>query len=148
MKYFNDPVNRALRRLLEKHKLSDAAAHRELGIYTPAAIGNYRRGKRPVPTDFILKWEEVFPGEKLLEVAKTGVDTNVSRETNVDLNVSAQDIVESENYIGMHRRVYDTLEKNMDTHRILMLQMSETIKNLTGNQKGNPGGKQVSLPRE
>lgn len=58
------------------------------------------------------------------------------------------DIIESENYIGMHRRVYDTLEKNMDTHRILMMRMSETIKNLTGNQGGSPGGKQVSLPRE
>lgn len=147
MKYSNDPVNRALKRLMQKHDLSDAEAHRRLGIYTPAAIGNYRRGNREVPTDFILKWEKVF-GEKLLEESKTAVDTNVSRETNVGLNVSARDIVESENYIGMHRRVYDTLEKNMDTHRILMMQMSETIKNLTGNQGGSPGGKQVSLPRE
>lgn len=63
---------------MEKKKLSDAEAHRQLGIYTPAAIGNYRRGAREVPTDLIQKWEKVF-GEKLLEEAKTDVDTNVPR---------------------------------------------------------------------
>lgn len=86
MDYSTNPVNRALKRLMEKHKLSDAEAHRRLGIYTPAAIGNYRRGAREVPTDFIQKWEKVF-GEKLLEEAKEvkmTVDTNVSHETNVD----------------------------------------------------------------
>lgn len=83
MDYSTNPVNRALKRLMEKHKLSDAEAHRQLGLYTPAAIGNYRRGVREVPTDFIQKWEKVF-GEKLLEEAKEvkmTVDTNVSHET-------------------------------------------------------------------
>lgn len=83
MDYSTNPVNRALKRLMEKHKLTDAEAHRRLGIYTPAAIGNYRRGAREVPTDLIQKWEKVF-GEKLLEEAKEvkmTVDTNVSHET-------------------------------------------------------------------
>lgn len=134
-----DKINEILKELtLKKGKGNQKKVADELG-FKPQTFGNYLKGRK-IPGKLIQKWREVY-GEDLVTLS-----TNVSHETVGGF--SARDIVESEHYIGMHRRVYDTLEKNMDTHRILMMQMSETIKNLTGNQGGSPGGKQVSLPRE
>jgi transcriptional regulator with XRE-family HTH domain len=42
-----------------------------------------------------------------------------------------RDIIEDENYIGMHKRVYDQLEENWLTNRDLLRQAMETIRNLT-----------------
>ncbi len=76
----NNPLNVAFRRLMENHRLDDAKAQRALGIYTAAAIGNYRRGDRPISSKLIDRWEEVF-SEDIRQEAKTIIKTNVSRET-------------------------------------------------------------------
>lgn len=82
-------LNKTLDRLIKEKNLSNEDVARDLGIYTAASIGNYRRGKRDVPTDLVIKWKELY-GEDLFSLSETNVsksETNVPRETktNVDL---------------------------------------------------------------
>lgn len=76
-------LNEALDASIRDRKLSNEDVAKALDLYTAAAIGNYRRGTRKVPSDLIEKWEEVY-GESLSTRSKTNVlkgKTNVSRET-------------------------------------------------------------------
>lgn len=82
------PLNKALDRCIKDRDLSNEDVVRRLGVYTAAAIGNYRKGKREVPTGLVIKWKEHY-GDDLMAIAETIVSTDktsVSRET--ETNVS------------------------------------------------------------
>lgn len=82
------PLNKALDRSIKDRDLSNKDVAQNLGMYTPAAIGNYRKGRRDVPTDLVIKWKEHY-GEDLMAAPETDVSTNktnVSRETNTEEN--------------------------------------------------------------
>lgn len=101
------PLNKALDRCIKDRDLSNEDVVRDLGIYTAAAIGNYRRGVRDVPTDLVEKWEEHY-GENLYTIAKTLVSTdktNVSRETVFNRTVE-NDVTK--------RELFDRLYKDLD----------------------------------
>lgn len=145
-------------------KISKILTYNTLGVSSPSGLEEHLHiGRRSISGHCSKKQQKIdpesAPGLKTqkiivekLRINQTWWDSGegdmfLEEPTNKKSNLKDVDIIESENYVGMHRRVYDTLEKNMDTHRKLMLEMSETIKNLTGNQGGSPGGKQVSLPQ-
>lgn len=83
--YADHPINQALDRAIKDKDISNGDVVKALGDYTAAAIGNYRRGDREVPTSLILKWNEIY-GESLMpETFALPTKTNVSRETEMNV---------------------------------------------------------------
>lgn len=82
--YSMEPLNKALNQSIKDMDLSNADVERDLnGLYTSAAIGNYRKGIREVPSKLVRKWKEHY-GHDLMAIAETFAstnETNVSRET-------------------------------------------------------------------
>lgn len=132
-------LNDALDRSITEKRLSNEDVAKSLGLYTAAAIGNYRRGKRKVPSDLIEKWKEIY-GEDLHDSPKTnvsGIKTNVSRET-----------TDGHQPIMIPMRVWDRLERNFDNfernselfEKVLQKeideksQLLEIIRNLTSSR--------------
>lgn len=109
--YSDNPINKALDRAIKDRNISNEDVVKALGDYTAAAIGNYRRGLREVPTNLVLKWNEVY-GESLMPetfvlTSKTyvprGTETNVSVRENV--NPSDEDFSNEDWY----KKTIDTL---------------------------------------
>lgn len=91
------PLSKALDRFIKDMDFSNEDVVQATGLYTAAAIGNYRKGRRKVPSDLIEKIKEVY-GVDLMSNPETTVSTNktnVSRETKGDPWDSVNGLIEA-----------------------------------------------------
>lgn len=121
------------RLILEKGG-NKAEIAKHLGNVTPQAIGNYETGKRKVPLDFITRWKEVY-GEDIIKLS----ETNVSHETSKS-RVRAMSLIEDPDWVSMQREAWDELKETLSTQRIILSNLSETLKNLTASAGGGQQG--------
>lgn len=120
-------LNEVLLELVRKKGTNKKVAA-PLGI-TPQALGKYLKGRK-LPVSLLTKWKEVY-GEDLMKLANGEKEPNVSRETNK--NVSFRDEIFEGDYIGLHKRVWDQLEKSMNSDRELLRQ---AMTKLTSTRNG------------
>lgn len=102
--YFDSPLNRALREVMGRRKLSNPKAakrYKEAGLsISHAQIGNYRRGRNKVSTDFITGWKQVF-GDDLNQLAENKVSTKTPQtKTNMESEF---------NDVGWYKKTIDVL---------------------------------------
>lgn len=82
----------------------------------PQTFGNYVRG-RTIPASVLRKWKAKYK-EDLEELAEAGPSTNVSRG-NSDFR---HQIFEGD-YVGLHKRAWDELEKTLKHQRKIINEM-------------------------
>jgi plasmid maintenance system antidote protein VapI len=121
-------INEILQELvIKKVKGNKAEAARRIGE-KPQTFGNYLK-ERPIPADVIMKWKEEF-GDDLLELARNGTSTNVSRETT---NVSFEHKIFNGDYVGLHKQAWEEFQKTLRTDRKTITTISKNNTKLTDN---------------
>lgn len=121
-----EKINKVLAALIKEKGVKYAEVARKIGDYTGQAIGNYARGKRTIPTDFVTKWKKEY-GEDLINLAETGRETVVSHET------SGRHLIEDGNYIGLHRLAWSEFQETLRHSRKMLNDAAKTSAEVVKN---------------
>lgn len=111
-----------------------------LGITSPSSLEDYIKAGTGAITTPMRKGEE--PGtatvKKIIEKLRinqdwweTGKGEVFASQPEMKNGLRDIDIIEAENYIGMHKRVYDSLEKSLQTFQQLATQAQRNVNDLT-----------------
>lgn len=141
-------INQAFAKLVNDNGTQTEAG--ELLGFRSQDIGYYMKDRK-IPPELISACRKKY-GYDLLELEemdfenmvlkkKESFERVVSRETkqrNVP-QLSDRDIIEAQNYIGMHRRVYDSLEKSLEMFQKLAVDAQRNANDLTQILAGRSG---------